>query len=230
LSLPPHEFWQQVYPPGTFTTSAEGALEDVYPAVLPDGRQIALPIRILPGDGKRAVASLIVNQASFEVVEALVEALKQRTEALGAEVVVGVPTLGITLATALARRFGHSRIAPLGTSRKFWYEEVLSQPITSITSPGQEKRVYLDPRMLPLLEGQRVVVVDDVISSGASMAAVLRLLAAAGVRPVAVAAAMLQGRSGPPHLLSAAGWDGPVVTTIQTPVLIRGAAGWVPAD
>ncbi len=229
MSLPPHEFWQHVYPPGTFAPD-RGGYRDLYPAGLPDGRQIALPIRVLPGDGSRAVASLIINQASFAVEDALAQVLAERVRACDADVVVGVPTLGITVAAALARRLGHGRIVALGTSRKFWYEDGLSQPIRSITSPGQEKRIYLDPRMLPLLAGRRVAVVDDVISTGASMAAVLKLLAAARVRPVAVAAAMLQGRNGPPKLSSEAGWDGPVISAIETPLLTAGTAGWAPID
>ena len=58
-------------------------------------------------------------------------------------------------------------------------------PMTSITSPEQVKRLYLDPRMLPLIENRRVLLVDDVISSGRSIVAALKLLASCGVRPVA---------------------------------------------
>ena len=42
-------------------------------------------------------------------------------------------------------------------------------PLSSITTPDQQKRLYIDPRMLPLLEGRRVALIDDVISSGASI-------------------------------------------------------------
>ena len=231
MSLPPHEFWQHLYPPGTFENAPAGGYRDLFPAALPDGRQIALPIRVLPGDGSRAVASLIVNQASFAVEDALAGVLAGHARGFAPEVIVGVPTLGLTTAASVARRLGHPRIVPLGTSKKFWYEEALSEPIASITSPGQEKRVYLDPRMLPLLEGRRVAVVDDVISTGTSMAAVLRLLARAGVRPVAVMAAMLQGEKGPPRLAAEAGWQGPIVTAIRTPLLVRSASGgWLPAE
>src|SRR5579872_6754941 len=41
--------------------------------VVPDGRHLLLPIRVLPGDGARAVASLITNQASFRVLDAITE-------------------------------------------------------------------------------------------------------------------------------------------------------------
>lgn len=193
MPLAPHEFWQTVYPAGTFERAPADGFRDLYPAALPDGRQIALPIRILPGAGDQAVASLIVNQASFAVEDALADAMATQAEAYAPEVVIGVPTLGLPLGNGVARRLGHSRMVALGTSRKFWYSEDLSQPMSSITSPEHAKRLYLDPRMLPLLEGKRVLVVDDVVSSGTSMLAVLNLLAKAGIEPVAAVFAMLQG-------------------------------------
>lgn len=193
MPLAPHEFWQVVYPAGTYPAGPGQGFLDLYPADLPDGRQIALPIRILPGDGMSAVASLIVNQASFTVEDALTDALASFAACVAPDVVIGVPTLGLPLANGVARRLGHSRMVALGTSRKFWYDDALSEPMSSITSPAHAKRLFLDPRMLPLLEGRRVVVVDDVVSSGTSIRAVLALLAKAGIAPVGIVAAMLQG-------------------------------------
>ncbi|WP_127105244.1 phosphoribosyltransferase [Pararhodobacter zhoushanensis] len=193
MTLAPHDFWQQIFAPGSYATGSGTVHTHHYPATLPDGRQILLPIRVLPGDGTQAVASLIVNQASFVVHDALVEGMAALWADAKADVVIGVPTLGLTLATSLARRFGHARMVALGTSRKFWYDEALSEPLKSITTPGGGKDIYLDPRMLPLLQGRRVLLVDDVVSSGSSLAAVLRLLDKAGIAPVGVAVAMEQG-------------------------------------
>lgn len=193
MPLAPHQFWQTVFPAGTFDAAPVDGFSDRYPASLPDGRQIALPVRVLPGDGSRAVASMIVNQASFAVEDALSDAMAAHARVYAPEIVIGVPTLGLPLANGVARRLGHERMVALGTSRKFWYSEELSEPMSSITSPQHAKRLYLDPRMLPLLEGRRVVVVDDVISSGTSMLAVLKLLEKANIRPVAAVFGMLQG-------------------------------------
>lgn len=192
MPLAPHEFWQQVYPAGTFDIHPVAGFRDLYPAELPDGRQVALPIRVLPV-GDRAVASLIVNQASFAVEDALAEAMADLARPFAPEIIVGVPTLGLPLANGVARRLGHERMVALGTSQKFWYSDELSEPISSITSPSNGKRIFLDPRTLPLVRGRRVVVVDDVTSSGASITSVLRLLARIGVRPCALIFAMLQG-------------------------------------
>jgi adenine/guanine phosphoribosyltransferase-like PRPP-binding protein len=219
LQLAPHEVWQEVYPAGRLDAALQGTLRDIFPATLPDGRQIALPIRVLPGDGTRAVASLILNQASFAVADALADAVAARVRPLGAEVVAGLPTLGLVLAEALARRLGHPRHVPLGTSRKFWYDEALSVPLSSVTSPDRAaKRLYVDPRMLPLMRGRRVLLVDDVVSTGSSMTAALALLEAAGVRPAGIAVAMTQGGRWR-EALARAGWHGDVHTAIATPLL-----------
>ena len=192
MPLAPHDFWQELFAPGAFPV--EGVIHrDFFPATLPDGRQILLPIRVLPGDGTQAVASLIVNQASFAVLDALMDAMAALWRDAAPEVVIGVPTLGLPLAEGVARRLGHARMVALGTSRKFWYDPALSEPLKSITTPGGGKDIYLDPRMLPLLRGKRLLLVDDVVSSGASMAAVLRLLDKAGIAPTGIAVAMEQG-------------------------------------
>lgn len=193
MPLPPHQFWQHAYPANTHATGDAAGYVDAYPARLPDGRHILLPVRILPGDGRNAVASLIVNQASFAVEDLLADEMATQAKRFAPDVVIGVPTLGLPLANGVARRLGHKRMVALGTSRKFWYSEDLSEPLSSITTPDQTKRIYLDPRMLPVLEGQRVLLVDDVVSSGSSSCAVLRLLAKADIAPVAFAVAMIQG-------------------------------------
>lgn len=230
MSLLPHEFWQTVYPAGTHADGPEAGYEDSFPATLPDGCQILLPVRILPGDGNEAVCSLIVNQASFEVEDALTASMVALARPFAPEAVIGVPTLGLPLANGVARRLGHRRMVALGTSRKFWYRDELSEPLSSITSPAHGKTIFLDPRMLPVLDGKRVVLVDDVVSSGASASAVLRLLAKAGIRPVAMVVAMLQGeRWREPVEGSLPGL--PVLGALATPRLGRDPDGrWRPAS
>lgn len=187
--MQPHEFWQKLYAPETF--DVQGVHETFFPATLDDGRQLQLPIRPL-SDKQHALASLIVNQAAFDIVDALSDDLATKLKAFEPDVIVGLPTLGLTLASEVARKLGHSRYVPLGTSRKFWYEEELSVPLSSITTPDQIKRLYIDPRMLPLLDGRRIALVDDVISSGTSIVAALNLLNSRALKPVVIGAAMLQ--------------------------------------
>ncbi|MDI7861892.1 phosphoribosyltransferase [Rhizobiaceae bacterium n13] len=222
----PHEFWQELHPPKTFQPARE--FSDSYPVTIADGRQLLLPVRPL-ADGNGALASLIINQASFDVVDALAEDVANSLSAFRPEIIVGLPTLGLTLASAVARALGHHRYVALGTSRKFWYREELSVPLSSITTPAQQKRLYIDPRMPPLLADKRVVLVDDVISTGSSIASGLNLLAGCGVEPVAIAAAMLQTERWRQTLATVAPcWPGRVVGAFSTPLLQRSDKGdWI---
>lgn len=225
----PHHFWQELFPSGTYDTEPDGGHRTFFPASLPDGSQLALPIREL-SDGTSALASLIVNQASFKVVDHLAHALAGLAEPFGADVVVGVPTLGLTLAAPTAHALNHARFVPLSTSRKFWYLEDLSVPLRSITSPDQVKRLYLDPRMLPVLKGKRVLLIDDVLSSGTSILSAIRLLKLAGISPVCIGAAMLQTLRWKETLeKEEAGLSDRVIGVFKTPKLIRHpGGGWQP--
>ena len=194
-----HHFWQSFSddaPPAPWT--------DAYPAKLADGRILMLPIRPLFGT-QNAIASLIVNQASFEVETAFADLLADSLSRHAPDIVVGLPTLGLGLARAVAERLGHARYVPLGTSRKFWYDEALSVPLSSITTPDTTRRLYLDPRLVPLLRNARIALVDDVISTGRSIRAGASLLERLGLAPVVLGAAMLQSQR----------WSGTVSQTVE---------------
>ncbi len=180
--------------------------------------------------GQTAVAGLIANQASFAVLDAIAAAVAELAIPYRADIVVGLPTLGHTVGAAVARALGHTNWVAPSTTRKRWYDDALSAPLGSITAPAvganATRRMWLDPRLLPRLAGRRVLLVDDVISTGSSALAGLALLRAAGVAPVALAVAMIQGE------LWRAAWPGdvPVVAALRTPRFRRSGDGWVPIE
>jgi adenine/guanine phosphoribosyltransferase-like PRPP-binding protein len=197
-----------------------------YPVRLPDGRWLRLPIRTRQQDPDRAVASFIANHASFAVLDALAGHMADQVASLEPDVVVGLPTLGLPLATPLARRLGHDRIVPFGTSRKYWYDDRWSHDTCSITTTTP-RRLYVDPNLVPLLAGRRVLVVDDTISTGTTALAALGVLHKIGARPAGIALAMSQGdawrsRLNPDQCAL-------VSFVFQTPHLVRDprAGGWV---
>jgi adenine/guanine phosphoribosyltransferase-like PRPP-binding protein len=208
-------FWQAFSPvavPGP-------PYDDRMSVQLAPGRFLVLPIRPLPV-ANTAVASFIANQASFAVVDVLTERMVALAAGLQPGVIVGLPTLGLAFAPGVARGLGHENFVPLGYSRKFWYRDALSVPIRSITTPGDGKRLYIDPLILPRLAGRRVVVVDDVASTGASLGAVAALLATLGVEIAGCVVAMRQGTSD---------MAVPVRSVFQTPRFVRRADGWWPS-
>jgi adenine/guanine phosphoribosyltransferase-like PRPP-binding protein len=186
-------YWQHIVPADAVDRT-EAPWQFGYPARLPDGCVLVLPIRQLASEPSHAVASLLVNHASLDVVDTLGAMLAGRLSTQMPELVIGLPTLGLALAPVVARALGHARYVPMGYSRKFWYDEALSAPVHSITSPVPGKRIYLDPNLRPLIEGKRLVLVDDAVSTGTTLLAAWDLIESLGGNVVACGVAMLQGR------------------------------------
>lgn len=209
-------FWQHFGAP----PASPGPHRGQFAATLPEGLSLDLPLRDF---ADFAVAGFIANQASFSVVRRLAGWMSAVARPFAAEVVVGLPSLGQVFAPLVAEAAGHSNWVAPSWSRKRWYEEALSVPVHSITAP-LERRLWLDPRLLPRLEGKRVLLVDDVVSTGASALAGLALLRAAGVTPVAMVVAMAQGN----RWLAAWPEAIPLRAAFATPIFAPSPEGWLP--
>ncbi|MEO3474230.1 phosphoribosyltransferase [Roseomonas sp. CAU 1739] len=210
------EFWQGFIA----ATGDDRPFTDHFPAPMPDGSRLVLPLRDY---GEIAVAGFIANQAAIPVAKRIGGWMAEAARDIGAEVVVGLPTLGQVFAPLVAEALGHTNWVAPGWSRKRWYEEALSVPASSSTAPT-ERRLWLDPRILPRLAGRRVLLVDDVISTGTSALAGVALLERAGLRPAGLLLAMAQGDR----------WRGiwpadiPVRAAFATPIFTRVPGGWLP--
>jgi adenine/guanine phosphoribosyltransferase-like PRPP-binding protein len=223
---PTAAYWQELSAAIPARFSATPPYRFGYPVALPCGRILVLPLRQLP-EGDRAVASLIANQASNAVIAVLADHMAAQARALKAEIVVGLPTLGLAFAALVAERLGHQRYVPLGYSRKFWYDDALSEPVSSITSPESGKHLRLDPNLTSLIEGRRVLLVDDAISTGATAVAAMRLLQKAGAELAGMVVAMKQTNR----------WEAviaahPIPIAVRAvygcPLFLRGDSGWIP--
>src|SRR5260370_15296666 len=111
-------YWQELTPEIPTRFSATPPYRFGYPVSLPCGRILVLPLRRLP-DSNRAVASLIANQASNIVVATLADHMATQARALDAEIIVGLPTLGLAFASLGADRLGPARYFPRGLLRQF---------------------------------------------------------------------------------------------------------------
>jgi adenine/guanine phosphoribosyltransferase-like PRPP-binding protein len=215
---PPH--WQAFE---SDVGGANGVWRDHYDAPMRDGSLLRLPLRDY---GDFAIAGFIANQASFLVLDTLVGWIAQDVSGLGIEVIVGLPTIGHVIGAGVARKLGHGNWVAAGTTRKLWYDDRLSVPTQSVTAPEHGRRMWLDPRLMDRLSGRRVLLVDDVVSSGSSARAGISLLQKAGVLPVALAVAMIQGEAWRQE------WNPtiPVYAAFSTPKFRRVENGWQPLD
>lgn len=200
-----------------------------YPVRLPDGDWAMLPFLALPPDFDTAIAYLCITENSFELEDRLSTAMAGLARAFEPDIVVGMPTLGMVLAASVGRKLGHDYYVPLSYSRKFWFEDELSIPVNSITTPVQPKIVYIDPRLIERLDGKRVILVEDVISTGGTVAAELALMKKVGAHVVGVVTAIRETRVWIDKLAAIdASYPALVTSPISCPLFRKTAAGWMP--
>jgi adenine/guanine phosphoribosyltransferase-like PRPP-binding protein len=225
---PTTTYWQDLLAADDPTVRHAPPYQRGYPAPLPDGRFLVLPLRGVPGDPDSCVASLIANQASFAVVEALAGFMADLARPYAVDAVVGLPTLGLAFAPRVAQLLGFTRFIPFGYSRKYWYQDALSVPVHSLTTPDKGKLLYVDPNLAGGLRGKRVLIVDDAVSSGQTMASSLQLLAQCGAEVVAISVAMRQGAVWKDRLRQASGEPIPVLAAFDSPRMRKVDGGWTP--
>lgn len=112
------------------------------------------------------------------------------------DVVVCSESKAVGMAQVVVECFGQDRYVVLRKGLKNYMPRHPRAPLvedaTSITTAGAQALV-LDPLDWPLLEGRRVLLVDDVIATGGTARAACRLLERAGARVTAAATVLLKG-------------------------------------
>jgi len=148
-----------------------------------DGAPVELPLVAI--NETLAISLLMVIDEGVRFGERVGQALARRLAPTRPEIVVGTATLGIPVAIEVTRHLGLDRYVIVQKSPKIHLRDALVQHVESVTSAG-EQRLLLDRRAIPLLAGRRVAVVDDVVATGSSLAATLKLVRQAGADVVGI--------------------------------------------
>ena len=86
---------------------------------------------------------------------------------------------GIPLAHEMARQTGANKYFLARKGPKLYMTGVFESSVKSITT-AKEQKLYLDTADAELMKGKRILIVDDVISTGESLAALEALVEKAG--------------------------------------------------
>ena len=86
---------------------------------------------------------------------------------------------GIPLAHEMARQAGDAKYILARKGPKLYMRDIFSVSVNSITT-AKEQKLYLDGADAKLMEGKRILIVDDVISTGESLKALEALVEKAG--------------------------------------------------
>lgn len=182
--------------------------------------QLELPI--VPVGDDLAIALFMSIDAPISFVADAGRELASKLADLDADVVVTAATLGIPVGMAVAVGLGQDRLVVLQKTDKIHLADALTEPLDSITT-GTPQLLRLDRAQIPNLAGKRVVFVDDVISSGSSAAAGLRLIRQAGGIVVGLGAVLVEGT----NWKTALGDDADLVWSLdRIPLYRRTGEGW----
>lgn len=95
------------------------------------------------------------------------------------DVMITAESKGIPLICSMARLSGKGRYVLARKSVKLYMSNVMKCEVQSITTAGKQV-LYLDGADAEYMKGKRVLIVDDVISTGASLEALEALVSQAG--------------------------------------------------
>jgi adenine/guanine phosphoribosyltransferase-like PRPP-binding protein len=147
------------------------------------GQPVDLPIVAI--NDTLAISLLMVIDMGVRFGERIGRALAQRLAGKSPDIVIGTATLGIPVAIEVSRYLGLDQYVIMQKSPKIHLGNALVEQVKSVTS-SVPQRLLLDRRAIPLLAGKRVVVVDDVVATGSSLAATLKLARQAGAEIVGI--------------------------------------------
>jgi adenine phosphoribosyltransferase len=126
-----------------------------------------------------------------ELVEAAARALAQKLVGTAYDVLVTAEAKSIPLIHALSVQ-AHKPYVVLRKSYKPYMGETVQAETFSITT-GKPQTLHLDEKDRALVSGKKVVLVDDVISTGSTLQGMRLVLTKAGAQVVAEAAIFTEG-------------------------------------
>lgn len=106
--------------------------------------------------------------------------------------IITAESKGIPIAHEMARLAGNQKYFLARKKPKLYMTGVFEVTVRSITTEGEQK-LYLDKADADLMAGKRILIVDDVISTGESLRAIEELVKAAGGNIVGKMAILAEG-------------------------------------
>jgi adenine phosphoribosyltransferase len=152
----------------------------------------AVDLPLVPLSDDLTIALLICVDLGVGFAEVAGRELAELMRPADPEIIVSVATMGIPLAIEASRALGFDDYVILHKTPKIHLGETWSEPVVSITT-DKPQRLRMDPARVSAVRGRRVAVVDDVISTGASTLAALRLVRRIGADPVVIGTLMTEG-------------------------------------
>ena len=148
-------------------------MPSTYPMTIAGVRR-ELPI--CPLNDKLSIGAFVIF-GDCELTVACAKALLERAPAF--DYIITAESKGIPLAYEMARQAGAEKWLLARKGAKLYMRDLFSVEVRSITTDHVQK-LYLDGNDAKLMRGKRILIVDDVISTGESLQAIEKLVTEAG--------------------------------------------------
>ena len=96
------------------------------------------------------------------------------------DVLITAESKGLQLTHCTARELGQRYYAVARKSKKLYMQDGIEVEIESSITTGKEQKLYLSKHDVDLIKGKKVGIVDDVVSTGASLKGLEALVEKAG--------------------------------------------------
>lgn len=126
-----------------------------------------------------------------ELVQACAKALAEKIKSVGYDVIVTAESKSIPLVHEISVVTGNPYVV-LRKTYKPYMGKALQAETLSITT-GEPQVLFLDEKDRELIKGKRVIIVDDVISTGSTLQGMRMILNKAGANVVAEASIFTEG-------------------------------------
>lgn len=140
--------------------------------------------------GPDVAVALLNLLGDTELTEAAAEELAKRLPE-EVETLVTPEVKAVPLAHALSRITGKPYVVARKTEKPYMINPI-SRQVLSITT-GKPQLLVLDGADIPLIRGRKVAIVDDVVSTGSTLAGLRELIESVGGQVVAVLAVFTEG-------------------------------------
>ncbi len=140
-----------------------------------DGFKAELPILPLPSGINIAFFNLHGDNVLTEHCAKLLA--KHLTDC---DVILTAESKGLQLAHCVSRELGQRYYAVARKSKKLYVQDGIEVTIEASITTGKEQKLYLSKHDVELLKGKKVAIVDDVVSTGASLSGLEALVEKAG--------------------------------------------------
>ena len=131
---------------------------------------------ICPVNDKLYIAGFVIF-GDQELTVACAKALLEKAPEY--DYIITAEAKGIPLAHEMARQAGAPKYILARKGPKLYMRDIFSVTVNSITT-AKEQKLYLDGADAALMKGKKILIVDDVISTGESLKALEALVEKAG--------------------------------------------------